>query len=215
MSAPPWAGGPCLELVHEFNELFVEQVAEVAREESERTMPEMVLMHRDLWLSLDGPARRRASQCPFLLADIQFRNAAWWQRAQNDLTWHGGSPTSVRLFLRRPAIDLTRDALIVAWYTARQDARLAATFLAMSDEVAHIVAKLGLRQLQHIADHYHLHLRPRWQHLNSFWGRLLSAASRDDREALYDLHLQAFQISDADSGLAPSSPDSAAGVHDR
>jgi hypothetical protein len=47
-------------------------------------------------------------------------------------------------------------------------------------------------------------LRPRWQHLSSFWGRLLSAARRDDREALYDLDLQAFQISDADSGLAPS-----------
>jgi hypothetical protein len=215
MSVPPWAGGPCLELVHEFNELFVEQVAEVAREDSQRTMPEMVLMHRDLWLSLDGPARRRVSQCPFLLADIQFRNAAWWQRAQIDPTWHGGPPSSMRLFLRKPAIDLTRDALIVACCTARQDARLAATFLTMSGEVAHIVAKLGLRQLRHIADHYHQHLRPRWQHMSPFWGRLLSAASHDDREALYDLHLQAFQLSDADSGFAPPGPDSAAGVHHR
>lgn len=215
MSVPPWSGGPCLELVHEFNELFIEQVAEVAREGGERTMPEMVRMHGNLWLSLDSPARRLASQCPFLLADIQFRNAAWWQRAQRDLTWHGGPPSAVRLFLRKPAIELTRDALILAWYTARQDARLAATFFAMSEEVAHIVAKLGLRQLRHIADHHHQHLCPRWQHLSSFWGRLLNAASRDDREALYDLHLQAFQLSDADSGFASSGPDSAAGVHDR
>jgi hypothetical protein len=121
----------------------------------------------------------------------------------------------MRLFLRKPAIDLTRDALIVACCTARQDARLAATFLTMSGEVAHIVAKLGLRQLRHIADHYHQHLRPRWQHMSPFWGRLLSAASHDDREALYDLHLQAFQLSDADSGFAPPGPDSAAGVHHR
>lgn len=215
MSVPPWAGGPCLELIHEFNELFIEQVAEVAREDGERTIPEIVRMHRDLWVSLDGPARRRASQCPFLLADIQFRNAAWWQRAQNDLTWRGGPPSSARLFLRTPAIELTRDALIVAMYTARQDARLAATFFAMSDEVAHIVAKLGLRQLRNIADHYHQHLCPRWQHLSSFWGRFLSAATREDGEVLYDLHLQAFQLSDAGSGFAPSSPDSPAGVHDR
>lgn len=215
MSVPPWAGGPCVELVHEFNELFVEQLAEVARENGERTMPEMVRMHRDLWVSLDRPARRRASQCPFLLADFQFRNVTWWQRAGNAPRWHGGSPTAARLFLRKPAIDLTRDALVVAWYTARQDARLAATFLAMSDEVAHVIAKLGLRQLRLIADRYNQHLRPRWQHLSSFWGRLLSAASRDDREALYDLHLQAFQLSDADSGFAAASPDSAAGVHDR
>ncbi|HEY1889322.1 MAG TPA: hypothetical protein VGG63_02890 [Steroidobacteraceae bacterium] len=215
MSVPPWAGGPCLELVHDVNELFVEQMTEVAREETERTTPEILRVHRDLWVSLDGPARQRASQCPFLLADVQFRNAAWWQRAQHDPRWHGGPPSSARLFSRKPAIDLTRDALVVGWYTARQDTRLAATFLAMSDEVAHIVAKLGLRQLWRIADRYHHHLCPRWQHLSSFWGRLLSAASRDDREALYDLHLQAFQLSDADSAFAPSNPDSAAGVHDR
>lgn len=215
LSVPPWAGGPCLELVHEFNELFVEQMAEAAREGDERATPDMLGVHRDLWISLDGPARRRASQCPFLLAEIQFRNAGWWQRTQSDATWHGGPPGSVRLFLRKPAIELTRDALIVAWYTARQDTRLAVTFLAMSDEVARIIAKLGLRQLQHIADRSHQHLRPRWQHLSSFWGRLLSAATRDDREALYDLHLQAFQLSDADSAFAPSNPDSAAGVHDR
>jgi len=85
----------------------------------------------------------------------------------------------------------------------------------MSDEVAHIVARLRLRQLWQIAAQCHPHLRPRWQHLSSFWGRLLSAATRDDREALYDLHLQAFQLSDADSALAPSNDDSALGVHDR
>lgn len=170
MSVPPWAGGPCIELVHEFNELFVEQVAKAAREDGEHSMPEMVRMHRDLWVSLDGPARRRASQCPFLLADIQFRNAAWWQRAQNDPTWHGGPPSSMRLFLRKPAVDLMRDALVVAWCTARQDTRLAATFFAMSDEVARVVAKLGLRQLRHMTDHCYQHLRPRWQHLSTFWG---------------------------------------------
>src|SRR6185437_1061775 len=201
MSVPPWAGGPCLELVQDFNELFVEQMAEVAREEAERTTPEILRMHRELWVRLDGPARRRASQCPFLLADIQFRNAPWWERAQRDPRWHGGPPSSARLFLRKPAIDLTRDALVVAWYTARQDTRLAATFLAMSDEVAHTVARLGLRQLWQIADQCHQHLRPRWQHLSSFWGRLLSAATRDDIEALHDLHLHAFQVADADSGF--------------
>jgi hypothetical protein len=215
ISAPPWTGGPCVELVHEFNERFVEQVAESAREDDERAVPDMVRMHRDLWVSLDGPARRRASQCPFLLADVQFRNVTWWQRAQNDASWHGGPPNSVRLFSRKPAVELMRDALVVAWYTARQDTRLAATLLAMSDDVARVVAKLGLRHLRHIADHHHQHLRPRWQHLSSFWGRLLSAASRDDREALHDLHLHAFQLADADSGSAACAPDSSVGVRYR
>jgi hypothetical protein len=121
----------------------------------------------------------------------------------------------VRLFARRPAVELTRDALLVACYTARQDTRLAATLLAMSEGVARIVAQLGLRHVRHIPDHCHQHLRPRWQHLSSFWGRLLSAVSRDDREALYDLHLHAFQLADADSGFAGSASDSNAEIHDR
>lgn len=215
MSVPPWSGGPCLELVHEFNERFITQVAQAAREDAEHTLPEMVRLHRDLWVSLDGPARRRASECPFLLADVQFRNANWWQRAQNDASWHGGSASPVRLFTRRPAIELMRDALLVAWSTARHDTRLAATLLAMSDEVARVVAKLGLRHLQHIPEQCHQHLRPRWQHLSSFWGRLLSAASCDDREALYDLQLHAFQLADAGSGLAASDPDPIPGALDR
>lgn len=215
MSVPPWDGGPSLELVHEFNERFVTETAQAAREDGERVLPEMVRMHRDLWVRLDGPARRRASECPFLLADIQFRNAAWWQRAQNDASWHGGQPTAVRLFSRKPAIELMRDALLVAWSTARQDPRLAATLLAMSDEVARVVAKLGLHHLRRIPEQCHQHLRPRWQHLSSFWGRLLSAASCDDREALYDLQLHAFQLADADSGLAASAPDPVPAGHDQ
>lgn len=215
MSVPPWNGTPCLDLVHEFNEHFIEQVALAAQEDCERVLPEMVRMHRDLWVSLDGPARRLASECPFLLADVHFRKATWWQRAQNDASWHGGQAVSVRLFSRKPAIELTRDALLVAWSTARQDTRLAAALLAMSDEVARIIAKLGLRHLQRIPENHHQHLRPRWQHLSSFWGRLLSAASRNDREALYDLHLHAFQLADADGGLAVSDPDPVPGALDR
>jgi len=121
----------------------------------------------------------------------------------------------VHLFPRKRAVELTRDALIVAWCTARQDTRLAAALLAMSDEVAHVVAKLGLRQLRLIPDHHHQHLRPRWDHLSSFWGRLLSAASRDDGEALHDLHLYAYQLADADSAFTVSAHDSDPGVSDR
>jgi hypothetical protein len=212
---PPWPGGPCLELIHEFNERFIAETAEVARQSDASTLPDTVRIHRDLWVALDPPACRQASRCPFLLADIHFRNEAWWQRAQSDASWQSGPDGSVHLFPRRRAVELMRDALIVAWCTARQDARLATALLAMSDEVARIVAKLGLRHLRLIPDHHHQHLRPRWDHLSTFWGRLLSAASRDDVEALHDLHLHAFQLADADSGFTVSAPDSDPGVRDR
>lgn len=212
---PPWPGIPCLELVHEFNERFIGETAEVVRESAASALPEMVRMHRDLWATLDPPACQRASRCPFLLADIHFRDEAWWQRAQYDDSWQGGQSGSVRLFARKRAVELMRDALTVAWCTARQDARLAVTLLAMSDGVARIVAKLGLRHLRLIPDRHHQHLRPRWDHMSSFWGRLLSAASHDDVEALHDLQLHAYQLADADSGLAVAAPDSDPGVRDR
>lgn len=194
--APRWPGEFHLELIHEFNELFIGQLAEVAREGDSRATPAWVRTHRNLWVNLDAAARRRASRCPFLLADIQFRNATWWRHAKNEATWQGDPPDPGRLFPSTPAVQLMEDALVVAWSTARQDARLAVALLAMSDEVADIVARLGLRERRRIAAQHHQHLRPRWEHLSSFWGPLLIAASRDDGEALYDLHLYAFQLAD-------------------
>ena len=211
---PPWPGGPCLELIHEFNERFIVETAEVVRETDASALPEVVRIHRDLWVALDAPACRRASRCPFLLADIHFRNDVWWKRAQSDASWQSGPAGSVRLFPRKRAVELMRDALIVAWCAARQDTRLAVALLAMSEDVAGVIAKLGLRHLRLIPDHHHQHLRPRWDHLSSFWGRLLSTASRDDGEALHDLHLHAYQLADADSGLTASAPDSDPGVRD-
>jgi hypothetical protein len=204
ISVPPWPGGPCLELVHEFNERYVELVAQAAREDGEHTAPEIVRAHRALWRTLDPTAQRRASRCPFLLADIQFRDAPWWQRAQREPSWDGGPFTSVSMFSRRLAVELMRDALLVAWYIARLDTGVAATLLAMSKDVASIVAKLGLRQLRDIAEHQHHQLRPRWEHLSSFWGRLLSAAGRDDDQALLELHRHGFQLADAETCSAAS-----------
>ena len=211
----PWPGGPCLELVHEFNERFMVETAEVVRESDASALPEMVRMHRDLWVTLDAAACRRASRCPFLLADINFRNEIWWQRAQSDTASQSGPVSSARLFPRKREIELMRDALIVAWFTARQDPRLAVALLAMSEAVVRIIATLGLRHLRLIPDHHHQHLRPRWDHLSSFWGRLLSAATRDDIDALHDLHLHAHQLADGDSGFTASAPDCDPGMRDR
>lgn len=214
IAAPPWTGAPCLKLVHEFNQRFIEKVADAARESGPRTMPQMVRAHWDLWMGLDGATSRRASLCPFLLADIEFRNAAWWRRARHDAAWRSSPNGPVRLFRRGAAVELTRDALFVAWRTAQQDIRLASTLLAMSEEVARIVSALGLDPLRRIPDHHHQRLRPRWEHVGTFWGRLLSAARRDDRVALRDLHLHAFQLADAESRFAASATIAPAVVRD-
>jgi hypothetical protein len=82
----------------------------------------------------------------------------------------------------------------------------------MSADVALLVTNLGLGELQHIAHHHHQHLRPRWEHHRTFWGKFLSAASHDDREALYELRLYAFQMADAESMVATSAPGNTEGL---
>ena len=208
----PWTGASCFKVVHEFNERFVRAITSVAREGDQGTMPEVVWIHRDLWPNLDAAAIRHMSQCPFLLANIHFRSATWWQQARNVASSPGGAPGPVPLFSGERAVELMWEAILIARRTIRVDTRDAAILLGMSSDVASVVADLGLGDLQHIAHHHHRHLRPRWEHRSAFWGKLLDTASHDDREALYELRLYAFQMADADSGPAASTPGDTEGV---
>ncbi len=204
--APPWTGAPFLKLVRKFNEQFLEKLAEVAQESDGRPVPEMVRTNRDLWVNLDASARERAGGFPLLLADIHFRDAPWWCRAQIKVSEQEGASGPVPLFADGQGTDLMRHALFVAWRVAQQDARDAEILLAMSDDVAVVVSSLGFDELRHIAQHHHRELRPRWEHLGAFWSELLSAAIRNDRRALNDLRLYVHQLAEGDV-LAASTPD--------
>ena len=192
-----WIGGPCLELIHEFNERYLESLARADRSGCAHALPEFLRGHRAFWLTTDAQVRRRASRCPFILGDFQFGNSIWWRKAQN------GERLDYRdlqaaVFPWIIAMDLARDVLTVAWYTARQDICLATILLGMPAEVAEIVGDFSLHELWRIADQQHLWLRPRCEDRQVFWDRLLSAAARDDGDALYDLHRIAFLVADAE-----------------
>ena len=193
----PWIGGPCLELAFEFNERYLENLARAARSRDAHALPEILRGHRAFWLTTDAQVRRRASRCPFILADFQFGNASWWHKAQS------GERLDFRDFRAGVfpwiiAMDLARDVLTVAWYTVRQDICLATILLGMPAEVAEIIGKFSLHELWRIADQQHLWLRPRCENRQVFWDRLLGAAAHDDGDALYDLHRIAFLVADAE-----------------
>jgi hypothetical protein len=199
MPMPRWLGGTCLELVQAFNDRYLECLARTAQWADAPVLPDIVRAHRRLWMALEGEARYRASRCPFVLADLQFGNAEWWSDAQ-----HGRrSDRSERRDGMFPWIinmEMARDALTVAWYTAREDICLGTLLIGMSAEVGGIVAKLSLHELWQFADRHHHCLRPRCENREAFWGRLLRAAVRDDRATLHDLHRHAFLLADADYG---------------
>lgn len=192
-----WTGGPCLELIYAFNERYLENLARAARSGGAHALAEILRSHRAFWLTTDAQVRRRASRCPFILADFQFGNSIWWRKAQNRERLDcpdfqaGAFPWII-------AMDLARDALTVAWYTARQDICLATILLGMPAEAAEIIGDFSLHELWRIADQQHLWLRPRCESRRVFWDRLLSAAVRDDGDCLHDLHRIAFLVADAE-----------------
>ena len=199
IAMPRWLGSTCLELVQAFNDRYLECLARSAQWESAPALPEILRTHRQLWKALEGDARYRASRCPFVLADLQFGNGEWWKDAQqgrrSDRTERrdGMFPWIINM-------EMARDALTVAWYTAREDICLGTLLIGMSAEVSEIVAKLTLQELWQFADCHHHCLRPRSESRSAFWGRLLSAAVRDDRATLRDLHRHAFLLADAECG---------------
>ena len=197
LTASRWIGGSCLNLVCEFNDRYLENLARAAECGCAETMPAIVRAHQSLWLAVDDEVRQRASTCPFLLADFQFSSVSWWQRAQSgDRLDHQGLRAGDFPWII--AMDLARDALTVAWYTARQDICLATLLVGVPAEVAEIIANFTLQALWRLADHHHPYLRPRYESRSGFWNRLLSAAARDDRDALHDLHRSAFLFADSE-----------------
>ena len=197
LPVPQWIGGSALELVQAFNDRYLECLVRSAQWADTRYVPDFLRTHRRLWMAMSEDARHRASRCPFLLADLQFSDAEWWQKAQSAPRMGRGEFGGMFPWIIN--MDLTRDVLTVAWYTAREDLSLGTLLIGMSGDVAELIARFSLHELWQFADRHHHSLRPRCENRSAFWGRLLDAAVRDDRATLHDLHWHAFLLADAGS----------------
>ena len=196
---PRWVGGSFLELVQEFNDRYLESLMRLAEKGDTGSLPDIPRRHGRLWTSIDTHARRRASLCPVILADFRFRNVIWWRNAADgkDANHQNIGRSGVA---RIDEMEMARNALTVAWLTAREDLCLATLLIGMSVEVAEIVAGFTLHGLWQLADQSHGCLRPRYEKRAVFWGRLLRAAARDDRTMLHDIHLHAILLADTEHG---------------
>ena len=199
VAMPRWPGGSYLELIQAFNDRYLECLARSAQWGDPRALPEILSIHRRLWMELEADARHRASQCPFVLADLQFGNGDWWKDARSGQRSDRGARGGA-IFPWIISMEMARGVLTVAWYTAREDICLAVLLIGMSAEVAGIIANFSLHELWQFADRHHECVRPRHENQYAFWGRLLGAATHGDRASLNDLHRHAFLLSDAKCG---------------
>jgi hypothetical protein len=130
------------------------------------------------WRALDTPARARASDCLYLLADAGFACAERWRggASQVDEAAPGYAP-----FFTLPATATVAQAVFTfAWHLARSQPAAARLLLCMPAASVADLAQHTLGQVRALALHHPHWLQPRWAHSPAMWHELLSAAAAAD-----------------------------------
>lgn len=191
---PPhrWPRLRALSDVCQLNEHLLEVLAAAARSE----LPggtELIAGNSALLASMDPGARRYAARIPIVLIDLNFSDEDWWRsavHASDDLKNESiGLPVPLRW---QP--EATREVLMLAWSTVREDRAAASLMFGMSASVANLVAALVPRQMDYIGSHFCSEIQPRWGRAHGFWRRLLSAAIARNDASLAEVHLHALQL---------------------
>lgn len=187
--APPrWKGVRALDLIHRLNERGLELCSQALTETLEHDLPELLTLHRDLWLTLDIEARGRTARVTFVMVDVRLDDVIWWRNALSMASSIDGWPSGGRL-PARIAQELMHETLMFAWHAVQADAKLARSILGVSDDVSVLIAGLTMRDVREIATRHGNVVRLRWPHLSSLWGKLLAAGKNGDRDALNEAHL--------------------------
>lgn len=173
-----------LERVHALNERCLELLSQGAR--GDRQPVAFVSQSRVLWHGLNGTARKRAAEMPFLIMDVHFRESQWWRGAQTSRPPSRQLLAPDAVFKGKPAAELMRETLMLACSTVAMDRRFACLLFGMAPAVSRIIADLGPQDVERIAARYRSQLRPRWQDFPAYWNNLLVAARDGDETALED-----------------------------
>lgn len=182
-----WNGLQALGRVHALNERCLELLTQSARQD--RQSLAFVHQSRGLWNALNVTARKRAAQMPFLLIDVHFQEIQWWRGAQSARHAQRQPLAPDTTFKGKPAAELTREALMLAWSTVMMDRRVACLLFGMAPAVSRMIADFGPQDVERIAARYRSHLRPRWHDFPAYWNNLLIAARDDDEAALEECRL--------------------------
>jgi hypothetical protein len=137
--------------------------------------------------------RARAAYKTFLLLDLEFANAAWWQMVTSHPARPAPPPSWQGSFPRGPAVQLARATIMLAWHSLRAH-RNAACLLGLTPAVAEVIAALSLTDIDRIVDRRFRYLRPRWEDRPAVWRQLLQAAQSPDIRRTRDVNLRGLQL---------------------
>ena len=182
-----------LPALHELNRRCIDHLAHAARRRAEDPLSLICAVRQELLATTPG-SRTLASARAFLLLDLEFRNAPWWQTIAHHPERQIRKPALDPAFPRCAALPLTRATLITAWRSACADPRSARILMGLDEAVAEIFVTLPVTAIDAIAHHTHPHLRPRWAYNPAFWRAMLHAANQEDAAALSLLDIEGIQL---------------------
>ena len=190
-----WTGAEALEWVRDLNARCLQAIGKrLVRAAATRPGGDIDQAHIDLWRRLDESARHRAARCPYLLVEMRFDDAAWWEDAKRNAMKPTPNPTVLSAGTAGLGRAFANDALTLAWWTARADQRTAILLFGLDPRVAMVISSLSPVEVRRITARSGNQLRPRWEHNHRMWRDLLSAAISADEEALTDIHLYGIQL---------------------
>lgn len=193
MPSHRWLRTRALKDVCQMNEYLLE-VLSVMATLGTPTPLDAVTRNADLWRLLDVASRRRAAQIPVLLLDLNFQDSVWWQGVVCTANARLPDQRVPEARVDHWSTEFTREALMLAWPTVREDRVAASLLFGMSEPVAEIIGSLTPQQLDHVSLHYSHEMRLRWAQSQQFWRGLLVSAQSGDRAALCDMHLFGLQL---------------------
>jgi hypothetical protein len=179
--------------LHDLNRRVIDFLAQAARHRTDHPLSMVSVVKREL-LASTPESRDRAAARSFLLLDLDFHNAPWWQSIAHHPERRIRKPTLQPAFPRETALPLTRATLIAAWRAVSADARAARIALGLEASVVDLLVTLPVTAIDPIGERVHPYLRPRWADHPAFWRALLRAANKEDSEKLSRIDVQGIQL---------------------
>ena len=205
-TAQTWLGSETLESVAELNDQCLELLMEEAKSCDMPTGHPLVADLRDLWMALDASARRRASNCPYLLVDSGFVHVQRWAWVRGHHVRDEERTTQTKFFNSQKAVAVGRLVLTYAWHLARSQNTAARLLLGMSGQCAELIAACSINQIHELAEAHPEWLQPRWPGHLRVWRELLTTAISGESPELEQARTRGLQLLAAEVRLGGPLP---------